>query len=235
MFEEISNEGKMLTKTQLTITLILVLFFSVTGATYAYFAISISDNTTITGDAATVNLTLTVNKIFPTASSDNTGVMVPQLSVSGNSTSPLANALKQGCVDTNTNVVCQVYEIIIQNIGGTATQVVDGFVSFYSDAALTTDVSTSMPNLKWKLITSANATTPANSVLGANVDLPANDDENVFADDVTMVTDSSFTYYMIIWINETNVDQPTDPGKSFYGKVEFESSNGTGVTSTFVA
>jgi len=92
-----------------------------------------------------------------------------------------------------------------------------------------------MPNLKWKLITSANATTPANSVLGANVDLPANDDENVFADDVTMVTDSSFTYYMIIWINETNVDQPTDPGKSFYGKVEFESSNGTGVTSTFVA
>lgn len=235
MFEEISNEGKMLTKTQLTITLILVLFFSVTGATYAYFAISISDNTTITGDAATVNLTLTVNKIFPTASSDNTGVMVPQLSVSGNSTSPLANALKQGCVDTNTNVVCQVYEIIIQNIGGTATQVVDGFVSFYSDAALTTDVSTSMPNLKWKLITSANATTPANSVLGANVDLPANDDENVFADDVTMVTDSSFTYYMIIWINETNEEQPLDEGQTFYGQIEFSSSNGTGVSSTFTA
>ena len=67
-------------KFQVTITMIVVLSFSVIGATYAYFAISESNNDTITGEAATVNLTLTVEKVFPTETSENTGVMVPQLS-----------------------------------------------------------------------------------------------------------------------------------------------------------
>lgn len=229
----INNGLENYNKLQLTITLILVLVFCITGATYAYFAISATNNNTITGNAATVNLTLSVDKIFPTASSDNTGVLVPQLSVTKSESSPLAIALKRGCVDANQNVVCQVYKITIQNIGGTATQVVDGSVSFYSNAALTTDVSTTMPNLKWKLITSADATTPTNSVLGTNEDLAANFNTNIFANDVTLITNASFTYHMIIWINETNAEQPIDEGKTFYGKVEFNSSNGTGVTSTF--
>lgn len=233
MFDDVTSK-KIITKTQLTITLILILFFSVTSATYAYFTISISNNITITGEAATVNLTLAVEKIFPIDSSTNTGVMVPQLSTSGNSNSPLSTALKNGCVDGNSNIICQVYKINIQNIGGTATQMVDGKILFYSDASLETDVSASMPNLKWKLITSVDATTPSNSVLGSNVDLAADaNNDNVFANDVVMVTNSSFDYYIIIWITETNLEQPTDEGKTFYGKVEFNSSNGTGVTSTF--
>lgn len=235
MFEGVA-EKKIVTRTQLTITLILALFFSITGATYAYFAISATNNT-ITGSAATVNLTLDVTRVFPTAAQweASTKVMVPQLSVSKSATSPLASALKNGCVDGNGNVVCQVYHINIQNIGGTATQVVDGWVSFYSNSAMTTDVSTTMPNLKWKLITSVDVTTSTNSVLGTNEDLVANSSENIFANDVTMVTGSSFDYYMIVWINETGEEQPVDVGKTFYGKIEFGSSNGTGVTSTFTS
>lgn len=237
MFDNFSRKY-VATKTQLTITLILMMFFSITTATYAYFAISASNNNTITGTAATVNLTLDVTKIFPTANSENTGVMVPQLSESGEVISPLANALKSGCVDANQNVVCQVYKINIQNISGTATQVVDGWVSFYGDSELTTNVHTTMPNLKWKLITSANATTPANSVLGTGVDLEANFDKNVFANDIVMPTNSNFDYYMIVWINEINEDQvdnsTTQRTNTFYGLIEFASSNGTGVTSTFI-
>ena len=220
-------------KFQVTITLILVLVFCITGATYAYFAISASNNGTITGTAATVNLTLTVDKIFPTASSDNTGVMIPQLSTSGSATSPLANALKSGCVDGNKNVICQVYKVIIQNIGGTAKQVVDGSISFYNNSALTTDITTTMPNLKWKLISSVDPTNPTNSVLGTNADLVANYNKNIFADDIILGNNTSETYYIIIWINETRADQPIDQGKTFYSKIEFASSNGTGVTSTF--
>lgn len=232
-FFENTDKEKKLTKMQLSITLLLTLFLSVTGATYAYFAFSATNNT-ITGRAATVNLTLDVTKIFPTDSSDNTGVLVPQLSVSGSATSPLATALKNGCVDGNKNVVCQVYKINVQNIGGTATQVVDGTVAFYGNTAMTNDISTTMPNLKWKLITSVDTTTPSNSVLGTNADLVADaTDDNVFANDVIMATGSSFTYYMIIWINETNADQPVDEGNSFYAQIAFNSSNGTGVTSTF--
>ena len=37
---------------------------------------------------------------------------------------------------------------------------------------------------------------------------------------------------MIVWIEELNEDQ-SDEGNSYYGKIEFNSSNGTGVTSTF--
>ena len=48
-----------------------------------------------------------------------------------------------------------------------------------------------------------------------------------------MVNGTYFDYYMIVWIDETNEEQDIDEGNSFFGKVVFESSNGTGVTSTF--
>ena len=104
----LNKTEKKLTKLQLTITLILVLFISITGSTYAYFAIA-GTNSSLTGNMATVNLTLNVTRVFPKANSTNTGVIVPQLSVSGSATSPLNNALKSGCIDTNQNVVCHVY------------------------------------------------------------------------------------------------------------------------------
>lgn len=232
---------KYLEKNQVLITLIMVLFFCITGATYAYFAISAVDNTTITGAAATVNLTLDVKKIFP-ATDDNTGVLVPQLSTSASASSPLSTALKNGCVDANKNVVCQVYRISIQNKGGSATQVVDGKILFYSDAALKTNVHTAMPNLKWKLIDSVDAVTPANSVLGSRSDLEANDNSSngKFVSSLSLATNVVRNYYVIIWINETGTDQTDkstsiDNPKVFYGKVQFDSSNGTGVTSTFQA
>lgn len=224
-----------LTKNQLLITLILVLFFSITGATYAYFAISSTNGNTIAGSAATVDLTLSVDRIFPASDRTNTGVIVPQLSISGNSTSPLANALKVGCVDDNQNVVCQVYKIVIQNKGGTATQVVDGTVSFYGDGAMKTDVHETIPNLKWKLITSVDTVTPANSQLGTNVDREANSSNNKFVSDLTLVTNAKNECYMIIWLNETGKEQSVDQGSTFYGLVQFSSSNGTGVTATFAA
>lgn len=227
------NEENSFAKIQLTITLVLVLLVSITGATYAYFAIEATNNNTITGNMATVDLTLSVTRIFPTASDVNTSVMVPQLS----NNSALGSALKGKCVDQNKNVACQVYKIVIQNAGGSATQVVDGKVSFYSDAAMTTDIGSTMPNLKWRLITSANVSNPTNSVLGNNSNHTADATDTPFVSNLQMETDSIFTYYMIIWINEINTnqeDQSTETiEKSFYGKITFDSSNGTGVTSSF--
>lgn len=230
----LNKTDKKITKTQLTITLLLVLFISITGTTYAYFAIS-GNNNSITGDLATVNLTLNVTRVFPKATSDNTGVMIPQLSTNA----ALESALKGGCVDANKNVACQVYRIEVSNQGGNATQVVDGKIDFYSDPAMTKDISTTMPNLKWKKITSANETTPTNSVLGSFTNNTANTTGTKFVTDLTMVKNSTFTYYIIVWINEINVnqeDQSTqEMEKSFYGKVSIDSSNGTGITGTFQA
>ena len=229
----LNEETKKVTKLQLTITLIIILLISITGTTYAYFTIS-GTNNTITGNMATVNLTLDISRIFPIENSDNTGVIVPQLSTSGSATSPLASALKNACIDANKNIVCQVYKINIQNVGGTATQVVNGNIYFYSDSSLTRDASIEIPNLKWKLITSANQTTPGNSVLGTNTDNVADaNGNNAIVSNLEMPTSSSHDYYIIVWLNETEDLQALDAGKTFYAKVEFDASNGSGVTGVF--
>lgn len=213
-----------------TILLILVTFISVVGSTYAYFAASQSNNGTITGNMATVNLELQVESILPVK--ESTGVMVPQKSVSGSSTSALSSALKKGCVDDNKNVVCQVYKITITNNGGSATEVVDGSISFFADSDMTESSAIKMPNLKWKLITSIDTVNNNNSVLGTNVDNAASGTPAKFVSEVSLNTNDTESYYMIVWFNEIGDDQ-IDTSNTFYGKVEFNSSNGTGVTAQF--
>lgn len=215
---------------QPTYVLIVTTFMSVLGATYAYFLFEKSNTDVINGTAATVNLSLDVERIFP--EKENTGVLVPQKSVSASNSSPLATALKNGCVDGNKNVICQVYKINIKNDGGKATEVVDGKASFYTDAALTENSVSKMPNLSWKLITSIDKQDNNNSVLGTNADNQASSTPLSFVNNLTLKTNDEYTYYMIIWINEINQDQ-TDKSNTFYGKIEFSSSNGTGVTSAF--
>ena len=90
-----------------------------------------------------------------------------------------------------------------------------------------------MPNLKWRIASSIKESTPNNSVLGANLDNTASSTPTNFVTELTMTNNSSFTYYIVVWINETDVDQPIDIGKTFHGVIDFNSSNGTGVTSTF--
>ena len=89
-----------------------------------------------------------------------------------------------------------------------------------------------MPNLSWKLITSIDKQDNNNSVLGTNADNQASSTPLSFVNNLTLKTNDEYTYYMIIWINEINQDQ-TDKSNTFYGKIEFSSSNGTGVTSAF--
>ena len=210
--------------------LVLVTFFSLLGSTLAYFAVAGTDTETISGNMATVNLDLEVEIIFPVK--ESTGVMVPQKSVSGSSSSALSSALKKGCVDDNKNVVCQVYKITITNDGGSATEVVDGSVSFFADQEMMESSSIKMPNLKWKLITSVDTVNNNNSVLGTNIDNAASGTPAKFVQNVSLSTNDTETYYMIIWFNEIDSDQ-IDKSNTFYGKIEFNSSNGTGVTAQF--
>ena len=213
-----------------TITLIIITFFSVLGATYAYFSFTTSNNSTIGGNMATVNLELEVTRVLPTK--ESTGVMVPQKSVSGSNSSALSTALKRGCVDDNQNIVCQVYKISATNNGGTATEMVDGSISFYSNPQLTENAAIKMPNLKWKLITSIDTSNNNNSVLGTEADKAASSTPTKFVENVKLATNITNTNYMIIWFNEIENDQ-IDKNNTFYGKVEFNSSNGTGVTAQF--
>lgn len=230
MKKRIKNNSITFLTNKITITMILVTFLSVLSSTYAYFYYATDNRTTLTGKMATVNLALEVKPVLPTK--ESTGVMVPQKSISGSSSSALSLALKKGCVDDNKNIVCQVYSIKVKNDGGSATEIVDGAVSFYADPELTQNSITTMPNLKWKLIESFDANNNNNSVLGTKVDNIASSTAIRFVKEVELETNESRTFYMIIWFNETNNDQ-IDQSNTYYGKIEFSSSNGTGITASF--
>ena len=221
-----------LTRIQLTITLCLILFLAVTGTTFAFYAVAGSNSNTITGDMAMASLSLNVTKVYPASNVQNTGVMVPQLS----SDAALGSALRGGCVDGNLNVACQVYKIVLTGSSSDVNMVVRGNISFYGNSTMSADISPIMPNLKWKLVQSVDEVTSGNSVLGSGSVNAAVSQDSLFVDNVVMANDT-VTYYVIVWINEVNVDQSDQSSKTitkrFFGKVTFDSSNGTGITSYF--
>ncbi len=186
--------------------MIIVYVITVTGSTYAYFALSASSDNKISGTTATANLSLTVSKVFPS----NTNNLIPQLE------SALGSAISSTykCVDGNSNNVCQVYKITIKNTS-TASVDVSGYIHFSG--------ITNLPNLKWRLLDSE-------STLGTHNSYNVSSTDNLFVDRVKMSANQTNNYYMVIWINETNSAQ-SDTG-TYGATISFKSSNGTGVTST---
>lgn len=213
------------------IVLIVVLMVCTTSATYAYFALSATNNAA-TGTAATANMTLSVTRA--TMKSTNTGVMVPQ------SESALASAMNSTnqCVDANGNIICEVYTITITNTS-TAAVKVKGTIQFSGNG--------SMPNLKWRRTTNTTTLGSNTSVaVGTNTttlwDIPAGtacsvDSGTGLDTGCTKIslakTNGSQTYYIVIWINETGSSQ-TDTG-TWTATIKFEGENGTGITSTITS
>ena len=101
----------------------LVLMICITGGTYAYFALTASNNS-VTGSGGGASLNLSVTKVYPTSEHNNKN-MIPQLE----STLDEAISLEHKCVDGNGNVICQVYSATVTNVGST-TSVLNGTISF---------------------------------------------------------------------------------------------------------
>lgn len=219
-----NNDSNSILLNKYLLIVIFVFVLSIIGATYAYFFVLDSNNNTITGDAANVDLSLDVVKVLPNVSS--TDVVVPQLS--GN---VLNNAVKNGCVDSNNNVVCHVYKIDITNISD-VTVVVDGGISYYGNANLTSGLENFIPNMKWMLISSFDINNISNTVLGNDSIKNATSVSSKFATNVSMAPLDHIVYYVVVWLNETG-NQQSGEAQSFYGVVSFDSSNGSGITATF--
>ena len=187
----------------------LVLMICITGGTYAYFALTASNNS-VTGSVGGASLNLTVSKVYPT-SEHNSKNMIPQLE----STLDEAISLDHKCIDGNGNVICQVYSATVTNVGST-TSVLNGTVSF-------TGIE-NMPNLKWMRINDSNT-------LGTYASSLASTDKALFEEERSFGANTSNTYYFVFWIDETGEVQ-TDNG-TFRANIEFDSSTG-GLTSTVV-
>lgn len=229
-----SDSKKILTM----IILIATLMICTTGATYAYFAIS-STNNVATGTAATVGLNLNVTRVTPTTTKWNssTQVMVPQLD------SALSTAMNStnSCVDGNGNVVCQVYKITIENTS-TAAVSLRGAVYFTLGSGAT------YTNLYWKRVTNAN-TLGSNKTFKYSTSESTNsstaDAANATLLGVINLTEADGTtgsgadyseYYVMVWIRETNADQSSTDKGTWTMNVSFkDSGNGKGVTSTITS
>ena len=191
---------------------VATLIVAIIGATFAYFTASATNDTTIQGNAATVGLNLTVEKV-----SNGDKGLVPQLESTLSSAmkgvDATANSGDDSCVDANGNTVCQVYKVTVGNTG-TAEAKLNGTLTL-DGAGLT--------NLKWSIV---DNWTDNPTAQGAKSD-------NKLAENVTISGSGSEEYYVVIWINETSSAQG-DTG-NFTGTVSFNAADGSGVTSTFTA
>ena len=208
------NDDKKILTIAIGIMLILIVF---AGATYAYFAFSASNNNVITGEIGTVNLSLDVTKVLPnTTSVDN--ILVTSFN-------DLSSNLNNKCLYTDGEfATCQLYKIVLtNNADGVNTKVV-GSVSF--------DNATS-PNLSWiKLDNYDASTTYTAGSIGGDKHKASSTFTN-FSNAYLLKKSNSVTYYLLVWVDESE-DEQTDDG-SFTGTVRFEDENGKGVTSTFGA
>lgn len=225
-----------------TLVLVLTLMICTTSATYAYFALSATNNEA-TGTAATASLTLTVTEAA-LKTTTNSGVMVPQkeayLGAAMNGTNK--------CIDGNVNIICKVYTITVTNTS-TAAVVVNGTIQFS-----VTGTNAEMSNLKWKRTTNATTLGSNTSVAVGKIDTKSDtptisDTSSIFDLDAGTVctvssgsgctkiplakTNGSKTYYIVIWINDPGTAQ-YDSG-TWRATIKFEGENGTGVTSTITS
>ena len=219
---------------------IMVIMITTTSSTYAFLALSANDTNNITGTVATTSLVFGTTcgsnsaptLIAPATSTYQNTPMVPQLAYNASASSSNRNVLqlalngargKDKCVDSNNNAICRAYTITVKNCS-TAGAHLTGTISFSPS-----NITTTMPNLKWKVMT--NATTVAvTSATDTNIK-SANTTEQVFVADSGLVApNGTVSYSIIFWIQETG-DAQTDTG-TWYATVKFDSSAGGGITST---
>lgn len=196
---------------------ITTLVISITGATYAYFAIGVTNNNTITGTAATADLGLTVTKNLPTAT--NTGVLVPQINTY------LGSAVAAGCVDANQNIVCEVFTIKVENKGSSKVRI-NGTLNFAYTSTFT--------NLYWREMNSPTtlgthniykASTDVNTVSNTALEPNAS-----LVSTLSLASGASQSYYVVVWLEETNTTQNSTDTGTFTGTVKFNAINTSGQT-----
>lgn len=196
--------------------LIIILFFSITGGTYAYLFSQNSIGNTITGNMGRIDLELDVTRVLPTKETVNS-ILLFQFD-------ELASNLNKGCIDQDGDYsLCQLYKINLKNNVGAINTKVKGSLSFNNDT---------MPNLSWILLgnTYSSSINYTNDMMGTSFNT-ASSTYTSFVDNYFLSSGTEIDFYILIWINETDEIQ-YDNG-SYTGIVKFEDSNGNGVTAEF--
>lgn len=131
---------------------VATLVVAIIGATFAYFTASASNNTTITGNAASINFGLRVERA---ENNDTAGLIPMSNSMVHRAVDTTANSSEKVCIDDNGNAVCQVYKITVTN-RSSAKIFLDGYVDLTGGLAGSTSKTVDLPegittntNMRW--------------------------------------------------------------------------------------
>ncbi len=195
---------------------VATLVVAIIGATFAYFTATDTDNTTITGQASTSGLSLTVTKV----SNDATGPLVPLASDALQTA--LTGSGSKSCVDANGNAACQVYSITVTNDGDT-TAAVTGNINLAANGE-----TSKFDNLKWVQLSDATTADNTKTAVGTG--------SQTLVTSESLASGGAKTYYIAVYIDETGEAQNATDKGTFTGTVTFNAAGGTaGVTATFTA
>ena len=124
---------------------ISVMVIAITGATFAYFTSSQTNNSAIGGNMA--NITFDLNVVKKTNVDETKGGLIPmtnamvEKAISNDNTNGI-------CVDNNNNPVCQIYKITVTN-NSSASMFVDGYVTLTGGSGEPADYTASPTTMRW--------------------------------------------------------------------------------------
>ena len=172
--------------------------------TYSFFAVTKTNSEIIAGEAESLGLTVTVNRMAPTIESD----LIPQMD---DYITSAITGKRGSCVDDNGNPVCHTYKVAVTNAN--VTTKVNG--------TLTLDKKNN-PNLKWAIYKyeENEETGKIEPTLVGNIKSPEEKDLTI---DDEFIAGQTKEYYIVVWISEAGNGQ-TDKGE-YSGVVDFITAN----------
>jgi len=181
---------------------VITLIIAVAGATYAYYAASVTDTTNVTGTAGGgAAPTMTIQKI----STDATGNLIPiDMDVNTLTTASKGHVDtgNKACVDKNNYSSCQIYSVTITNNSNTAQ-------SYYIDMTALSGVNT--PNVDAVTMASINSVTNAASIVkdaDGNPLAEGSASRRICTTESVEATGTSAPCYFMVFIK--NLNQPQE-------------------------
>ena len=202
----------------LTIVGVLTLVVAIVGASFAYFAASVSGNNNIKAESYNFSVTLSVSKVAPTDATIDKLIPLNESDIS----TAVTGFDSHPCVDKNGYAACAIYDLTFNNtsgysltMNGSITPTTNGFSNgqLYYRVGATNSGATFASAGATRLTTGAHTANLTGKTIG---------------------TGTSHLYLLLYIKNDTTGDQPDDKGKTFTGTVTFTNADGSGsISATF--
>ena len=144
---------------------IATLIVAIIGATFAYFTATQTNDNTITGNAASINFGLDVERAETTDQTN--GGLIPM----SNTMVEKAVSAETPCKDDNGNSVCQIYKITLTN-QSSASMFLDGYVTLSSktETGKSTDLASAGTTMRWAQVFKSGNTYSTGGTTTLNAD-----------------------------------------------------------------